>query len=205
MKNIFFILLLISCLNAKAQQRFTAGIKAGLSTSQVDGDSYSGYNKAGFIGGIYVDGKLNEKLSASFEMIFIQKGSKHNSNADMGDYSYYYLGLNYIEVPLLIQYHQKKFIFEIGPSFGYLISNKEYNEFGESFNPVPFKSTEIGGGLGVSYTLIKNLSINWRYSYSLLPIREFQLGTTAWRHRGQWNNVLSFTLNYTFGKNAKAE
>jgi hypothetical protein len=192
--------------NSFGQNRFVAGIKAGLSTSQVDGDSYSGYNKAGLIGGIFVTGKINEKWSSQFEMIFIQKGAKHNSNPDKGDLTYYYLGLNYIEVPLLFQYHQKKFTFEVGPSFGYLISNKEYNEYGEVYKPLPFNSYEIGGGFGISYTLIQNLTMNWRYSYSLRPIRDFQLGNTYWRNPGQWNNVLSFTLNYTFRKkDAKAE
>jgi hypothetical protein len=139
-------------------------------------------------------------------MIFIQKGSKHNSDPENGDLSYYYLGLNYVEVPVLFQYHQKKFTFELGPSFGYLISNSEFNELGEVYKPLPFNSTDIGGGIGISYSLLKNLSFNWRYSYSLLPIRDFQSHATIWNNPGQRNNVLAFTLNYRFGgKDEKSE
>ena len=112
-------------LNGFAQKRFNVGVKAGVSTSQVEGDSYSGFNKAGLDGGIYVVGKFNDKWTAQMEMIFIQKGSKHNSNPDKNDYTYYYMGLNYVEVPLMVQYHQKKFGFEAGPVFGYLISSKD--------------------------------------------------------------------------------
>lgn len=206
MKNAVIITFLLLTLGLSAQKRFTVGVKAGLSTSQVEGDTYGGFDKAGFVGGIYVTGKINEKWTSTMEMIFIQKGSKHNSDPDNGDYSYYYLGLNYIEVPLLLQYHQKKFTFEAGPAFGYLISNSEFNEFGEVFMPVPFETTEISAGFGITYRIINNLSMNWRYTNSLLPIRQYQSGATRWNNPGQRNNVLAFTLTYEFrGKDAKTE
>jgi hypothetical protein len=205
MKNIFIFFFLLLSLAGNAQ-RFKAGAKAGLSTSQVEGDTYGGFDKAGFVGGIFVTGKLSEKWTGQFEMIFIQKGSKHNSDPENGDLTYYELDLNYLEVPILFQYHQKKFTFELGPSFGYLISNKEFNEYGEVYKPLPFNTMEIGAGVGISYTLLKNLSINWRYSNSLLPIREFQSGVSRWNNPGQRNNVLAFTINYQFGgKDEKSE
>jgi hypothetical protein len=203
MKNTAFIAFLFLSISAHAQKRFIAGVKAGLSTSQVAGDTYGGFHKAGFDGGIFVTGKINEKWTAQMEMIFIQKGSKHNGDPEIGDYTYYYLGLNYLEVPLLFQFHQKKFIFEAGPAFGYLISHQEYNHNGPAINPRPFSTTEIGAGFGVSYTLIKNLSINWRYSNSIVPIRAYQPATRKMDIPGQRNNVLAFTLTYQFrGKDA---
>jgi hypothetical protein len=87
MKNCLIILFLFFTIASNAQQRFKVGVKAGLSTSQVDGDTYGGYNKAGFDGGIFVTGKINEKWTSQFEMIFIQKGSKHNSDPENGDVS----------------------------------------------------------------------------------------------------------------------
>lgn len=205
MKNIALIAFFLIGFTVRAQQRFTVGLKAGLSTSQVEGDTYGGFDKAGFDGGIFVTGKINEKWTAQMEMIFIQKGSKHNPSPDNGDYTYYYLGLNYIEVPLLLQYHQKKFTFEAGPAFGYLVSNSEYNENGEVYQPLPFNSTELSADFGITYTIIKNLSMNWRYSNSLLPIRGYQSGGRRWDNPGQRNNVLAFTLTYQFGGNAATE
>jgi hypothetical protein len=206
MKRTVFIASFFISLSVHAQQRFTAGLKAGLSTSQVAGDTYGGFHKAGFDGGIFITGQLNEKWTAQMEMIFIQKGSRHNGDPENGDYTYYYLGLNYAEVPLMFQYHQKKFVFEAGPAFGYLISNEEYNQNGPSVYPHPFNSTEISLGFGISYILIKNLSVNWRYSNSILPIRAYQPATRRMDIPGQRNNVLAFTLTYQFRKkNAVAE
>ncbi len=51
MKRIGLVLLLFICLNGTAQDRFRAGLKAGIVTSQVQGDTYAGFNKLGFTGG----------------------------------------------------------------------------------------------------------------------------------------------------------
>lgn len=201
---ISFAFLLLTLAGA-AQKRFNAGLKAGVSTSQVEGDSYSGFNKAGMDGGIYVTGKINDKWTAQMEMIFIQKGSKHNSNPDKDDYTYYYLGLNYIEVPLMVQFHQKKFAFEAGPVFGYLASTKEYNESGDIYSAQPFIKDEIAVATGICWTFYKNFSLDWRYENSVFAIRKFASGESRWYNPGQRNNVLAFTLTYQFGGNAKGE
>lgn len=198
---IFFLLLFISN-GIDAQQRFKTGLKAGLSTSQVDGDTYTGYNKAGFVGGAFVNGQLNEKWTGKFEIIYIQKGSKHNANPEKGEIDYYYLGLNYMEVPVLFQYHQKKFTYEFGPGIAYLFKEKEYFNWQNLTGLNPLNKTEIGINLGISYTVFDNLDINWRYSYSITPIREHSFGARTWYNPGQMNNVLAFTLTYQFsGKN----
>ncbi|MDF2435951.1 MAG: hypothetical protein K0Q95_327 [Bacteroidota bacterium] len=206
MKNIVTLSFLFLSLNIFCQKRFVAGIKAGLSTSQVEGDTYGGFDKAGLAAGITITGKMNEKWTAQMEMIYIQKGSKHNSNPDNGDFSYYYLALNYIEVPVLFQYHHKKFNFEIGPGFGYLINTHEYNENGDVYMALPFNSYELSASLGISYEILKNISINWRYTNSLAAVRAFQSGGRTWNNPGQRNNVLAFTLIYQFkGKDAQTE
>lgn len=201
-KNTFIFLFLITFFVAQAQNKFRAGLKAGLSTSQVEGDTYGGFNQYGFDGGATLNGKVNDKWSAQFEILFVQKGSKHVGDANKGDLSYYYMRLNYIEVPLLLQYKQKKFTFEIGPGFGYLISAKEYDDpYGNPVSNVngPFISTEVSGNLGVNYQIYKNLGLTWRFTNSLLPIRKYASGASFWFNPGQRNNVLAFTLTYTFG------
>ena len=40
----------------------------------------------------------------SLSFLFIQKGARKNQNPSKGDYSAYYLNLNYLEVPVLITY-----------------------------------------------------------------------------------------------------
>ncbi len=196
-----FIFSIIFSFPVISQNRFKAGIKAGISTCQVAGDTYSGFNKAGMVAGGFVKTKLNENWGVQFEILYIQKGSKHNSNPDVGDYTFYLMKLNYLEVPLLFQYRNKKFSFEVGPGVGYLTSAKEYDTYGDITGLRPFNTTEVSFNVGISYNLFKNLDINWRYNNSLNAIREHASGATFWWNPGQQNNVLAFTLSYWFGKN----
>lgn len=207
MKNIVFIcLLLCACVfTTQAQNRFRAGLKAGISTTEVHGDTYAGFDKFGFDGGATLNAKINEKWSAQFEILFVQKGSKHVGDASKGDYSYYYLQLNYVEVPLLLQYQHKKFVFEIGPGIGYLVKAKESDHNGVVINGIPFNSTEISGSVGINYQIYKNFGINWRYTNSIFPIRKFASGASTLSKPGLRNNVLAFTLTYTFGNATAAE
>ena len=195
-----FIFLFVCSIHAQAQTRFKAGLKAGLATSQVEGDTYGGFDKFGFDGGATLHANINEKWAAQFEILFVQKGSQHVGDVNKGDNRYYLLQLNYIEVPLLLQYKQKKFTFEIGPGIGYLINSKEYDETGEVYNPIPFLRTEVSASIGINYLIYKNLGITWRFTNSLLPIREYASGASFWYNPGQRNNVLAFTLTYMFGK-----
>ncbi len=204
MKNIHFIFIFLSaCIfTSQAQNRFRPGFKAGIATSQVHGDTYTGFDKFGFDGGATLNAKINEKWKAQFEILFVQKGSKHVGDASKGDFSYYYLQLNYVEVPILFQYEHKKFVFEIGPGIGYLISSKEADHNGDVINPL--YSTEVSGSIGINYQIYKNFGINWRFTNSILPIRKFASGASTVSNPGLRNNVLAFTLTYTFG-NATTE
>lgn len=196
---LFFLITLVN--DAWAQKRFIPGLKAGVSTSQVAGDTYSGYNKAGFAGGGSITAQFTEKYAGYFEIIYIQKGSQHNGNQDKGDYSFYFLELDYIEVPLLFQFHQRKFTYEAGPAISFLIREEEYFNFFNLTGANPFNKNEISLNLGLNYSIYKGLGINWRYSYSLTPIRAHASGATRWYNPGQMNNVLTFTLTYKFDRN----
>jgi hypothetical protein len=102
-------------------QNFRAGLIAGLSTTQVAGDQLSGFNKAGIIGGGFVNAAMGEKISIQMEILFIQKGSRKPVDIDNNN-AYYVMRLSYIEVPLLFKWQAaQKFNNELGPSFGTLI------------------------------------------------------------------------------------
>jgi len=198
-KFVFYSLFLtFISFEVSAQQRFNAGIKAGLSTSQVAGDNYSGFDKAGFAGGFFVRGLFNEKWTGQFEIIYIQKGSRHNANPEKGDFNYYYLGLDYIEVPVLFQYHQKKFTYELGPGFSYLMREREFLDWQDLTGMRPFNKNEISINMGISYTIFNNFDINWRYSNSVSSIRDHASGASRWYNPGQTNSVIAFTLTYQF-------
>lgn len=201
----FLYLLIIASYCSYAQKRFIPGIKAGIAATQVDGDTYAGYNKPGPVFGATLTANISTKWTTQFEIYYIQKGARHNAKIDEGDYSFYLMRLNYMEVPLLFQYHLKKFVFDVGPSLGFLFSASEFDYGGKFQNQYPFYKTDLCYNLGVGYTLFKKISINWRYSYSILPIRRFPTYTGLWYDRNvQKNNVIMFSLIYQF-KNANEE
>ncbi len=86
-----------------AGQQFHGGVITGLAGSQVAGDTYSGYKKAGIFVGGYVSLNVAEKSAIHMELTYFQKGSRENPTEKNG-YQSYLLRLNYIEMPVLYQY-----------------------------------------------------------------------------------------------------
>lgn len=204
-------LLLFLCATATQlySQSFRAGLKAGISASQVSGDALGGFNKAGLIGGAFIERQLTDKLSYQFEMLYVEKGSRKATRPDKGDFTYFLLILDYVEVPILVKYKKDKFIYEAGLGFGRLLNWSVQNESGyyPKLHPEsrPFFKEEFSFNLGISYPLYKRVFMNWRFSNSILPVRNHQ-GNAVYRfNRGQYNAVLEFTLNYKFEPSAGSE
>jgi len=75
-KKLTLILVLFPIL-LTAQPRFRAGVVAGLSASQIDGDISRGYNKLGFLGGLRVIARLKSRTEASMEILYPQGGCQN--------------------------------------------------------------------------------------------------------------------------------
>lgn len=194
---------LISNLQA---QNFGGGIILGLSTSQVGGDDLGGFNKAGVLAGFFANKSISELLSFQMEMTYIQKGS---NNPDMNDYKSKNVGkpdiyLDYIEVPILLQYQQNTTLkIEGGIQFANLINGYYNDSYGEITNSgtAPFIKKDIGILLGMDYKFSGNLSLNSRISNSIFPIGEEDYNHPATYNstrKGKYNSVLSFALHYNF-------
>lgn len=203
------ILLFILCCTwlTSSAQVFKTGLIAGISGAQIEGDGYAGYNKIGLIAGGYVNTDLSEKLSGQFEIYFINKGSFDATHPNKGDYDSFKVNLNYIEIPVALQYNHKRFVLEAGLYFGKLIGTpKLFDENGEIFvNRYPFKSFDFGGLLGISYKLNDHFILNLRSKNSLIPIRDFpnldQGGIFNNLFNNGWYNVdLNFSIRYEFGE-----
>ena len=108
------------------------------------------------------------------------------------------MDLDYIEIPVLFGYRNKKFTFEAGPSIGVLIKSEEYDIVGPLVFQRPFFDKEIGINLGIEYPLTEKLIMNWRLSNSILPVRDHLNGSKFRLNRGQYNTVMSFSVNYQF-------
>jgi len=208
----YFILLSFFFLAYQVQaQRFDGGVKLGLSLSQVDGDTYAGYNKAGLTGGIFVKTELKNDFFAKMEIIY--KGSGAHETGTVDNPVNYKLALHYIRLPLAIEYvYDNKWTAEAGLSNGYLLGHHAEGMDGtgnivEILNDVPLKTYDLGFLFGVGYILNERLSFNARFTYSILPTRKYPnldynygpIARTLGVNKGDYNNILSFTVIYNLG------
>lgn len=197
-------------------QQFKVGLLGGIVTSQVDGDTYAGYDKVGFLAGGFVTKKFSSesKWSASFEITYTQKGSRKVPHPDKGDYSDYKLNLNYAEVPLLLKYNfsaadssnaqRMKFALEGGLAVGALVYSNEEIAGGQLPGGTPFQRYDYSIVLGLSYFLTEHIGFDVRTEYSMVPVRKG--GTSSyypnWTYKifkpGYYNNLLVFSLRYQF-------
>lgn len=215
MRKPFFVLGLLFLFSVSGfSQQFKAGILAGIVTSQVDGDGYAGYSKAGILGGAFVASKFSSdsKWSASFAIDYIQKGSRKLPHPDKGDFADYKLRLNYVEVPVLLKYDfgltdslgQKTAKFAVfgGISIGKLIQSAEWDAAGLLTGGTPFQKSEISYVLGLSYHIIEHIDFNVYTEYSIIPVRKggtstyYQNWTYKFFKPGFYNNLIVFSAQY---------
>jgi hypothetical protein len=193
----FTLLILLTSSSVAYSQKFTGGIAAGLAASQVDGDSYSGYNKAGISAGGWVNLSFSERSAFQVGLNFIQKGSRHNPDTEKEDYNSLLIRVNYAEMPILYQYKMKnRFYLEAGTSLGVMISHKE--EINLLTTNYPFRILDISFQTGVGYQVNEKIKFGLRSGNSMLSIRKDK--RDGYRRRffdyGQYNNVLALELSY---------
>jgi hypothetical protein len=182
-----------SLLNA---QIFNAGIMAGLNISQVDGDGFAGYNKAGASFGAFVNTSFSGSWGGQLEINFSSKGSQLKTSSE--NPQYYRIALHYIEIPFLAQYYFPGISLEGGLSGGYLFSSRERDGTGDIPVTDPFRKTEFAFLGGFTWFLSDRISFNPRFSYSLFPVRDHAGGGRYRLNLGQNNKVLSFLVRYRF-------
>ena len=203
MKHLAFlfilVLLIFSGLPKANAQQFHGGVTFGLAGSQVAGDTYSGYHKAGLFGGGFVNLELGKHSLLQMELTYFQKGSRENPDST-NNYTSYILRLNYVELPLLYQYKVKKWIFEAGPSLGFTVGYfEEYN--GETeFNGNGPAAVTLQINVGVRFFITQHFGVDFRTNNSLLNIRQGNVTGDVWRFwgYGQFNDSLVLSIFYQF-------
>ena len=164
------------------------------------------------MGGIGVEHVFSEKVRMNLSFIFIQKGAKKNQNLEKNDLTAYYLNLNYIEVPLLVNYTYKKVMLDIGVSAAYLINYYEGTEFGNKTGLHPFQKFDYSVKIGLGYNINENWFVNLRSSNSFITTRPNYIKQSIYFNniisqtfnKGYYNNILEFTLGYRFRPHRKS-
>jgi hypothetical protein len=195
-KNILLFALMVWTTTLFGQQ-FKGGLTAGLVGSQVAGDNFSGYKKAGLFAGGFVTLSLSPTSSLQMELTYFQKGSRENPTED-NNYVSYLLRVNYIELPLLYQYHAGRFVIEAGPSGGFLAGYYEEDNYnvGNDINSMSRITLQIN--LGVALQLSSNWSAFLRTNDSLFNIRKQNKDGDVHRFwdYGQYNDALILGIRY---------
>jgi hypothetical protein len=198
---IFSLIFLLITLQTKSQE-FNGGLMAGVAGTQVAGDNYYGFHKAGIFAGGFVSLQISEHSAFQMELEYFQKGSRENPDST-NNYDQYLFRVNYVELPLLYQYiFSKRFKAEVGPSVGFLINYyEEKNEEEIKYGNAPAKvSFQLNAGLYVFLT--SHLMVSIRTNNSMLNIRSDNATGDILRifpgNYGQFNDCLVFSLFYQF-------
>ena len=196
--------------NDNEDRTFFGGIEAGGNFSQVDGDNFAGYHKAGWNAGVIVYTKLGEQFAASMELLFAQKGSRasqtqvprvaNNQSTIITDYT---IKLSYLEVPVLLNFFdRRKSNFGAGLAYGQLTSSREIYKDGQgtTFETeaklYPFRKFDLSFVLNGNAHIWKGFFFNLRFQYSLIPIRTTFNPVTG--IRPQFSNIWSTRVVYLF-------
>ena len=209
---IIFCLLSFSFFCQEKKATFNLLVTTGVVPAQVHGDAYNGFHKLGTMGGIGIEHVFSEKVRMNLSIIFIQKGARKNQNLEKNDFTAYYLNLNYLEVPLLLNYTYKKVMLDIGVSAAYLINYYEGNEFGNQTGLRPFQKFDYSIKIGLGYNINENWFVNLRSSNSFITTRPNYIKQSIYYNniisqtfnKGYYNNILEFTLGYRIKPHKKS-
>lgn len=204
----FILLIPLWLLAQEKPKTFHLLVTAGVTPSQVHGDAYSGFHKLGAMAGIGVGTDFSDKWSGNLSFLFIQKGSRKNQNPEKNELTYYYLNMNYIEVPVQVMYQHKKFLFDAGLSAGYLINYYEGSDAGNLTGLYPFQKFEYSVKIGLGYAINNRWAVNLRSSNSFITTRPNRTKQAIYFNniiartfnKGYYNNILEFALTYRLRK-----
>lgn len=149
---------------------FRGLLRAGLCTSQINGDGFGGYNKLNGTAGVGVFTPISDKLRFQIELSYCGRGSRKRPSDD--DPTSYRISAHYIDIPLLLKFDVWKFEFEAGLCNGIFLFHTEDDNFGR----VPtdqrqwsFNRYEIAANGGIYVPINEKWKTNARFHYSILP------------------------------------
>lgn len=186
MKRVFCIVstILLSILAASAQETHF-GLKAGLNVASTNVSPGVDYNsKVGLHVGGLAHIHLNKHFALQPELVFSMQGGDRKDERK--------LKLNYINIPLLVQYMTDNgFRLQTGPQLGLLVSAKtELNDVEVNWKD-NFNTTDFSWTFGAGYLFPGGFGLDARYNLGISDVWEASDGEIK-------NSVFQFGVFYQF-------
>lgn len=179
------------------------GAKAGLNLAKFSSDELEDVeNLIGFNIGAFAEISIAEKFIFQPELLFSTQGASNREEFDGDDFENN-IKTSYLNVPLMLKFAASdKFMLELGPQLGFLLSAKSENKGvieGSSFSVEEdikdsFKSIDFGLNFGASFNIVENIFIAGRYNLGLSNIADGEDSEDV----DVKNSVFSFSVGYRF-------
>lgn len=192
------LVLFLGIFTARGQE-LKYGLFGGITASQVQGDSYSGFNKLGMTAGLFVNNHIDRNIYWQAEIKYLSRGV-YKGPTDT-DPTLYKSAYHYLEIPLSVHYLvNEKFLVELGTSPEVLLGEVYWDENGK-LNPEGYPENRRFGlsvFAGVGFWFNKRMMAGLRYTNSAIPFRDPQEWNNP-QYRGYFHNVMSLALAYKIG------
>ncbi|MGB0864519.1 MAG: outer membrane beta-barrel protein [Saprospiraceae bacterium] len=176
---------------------FKAGLVLGLNACQIDGDAFAGYNKLGLQAGIEVAYRVDNLWMYSVGIFYNQKGSRTNPQINRL-FGVTHYQLDYVEVPLMLNYVDGGIRISAGLSYGRLIDiDIALDAVDETALRAPYYlDNDFSVVLGFGYFIDEHWGFDFRWTRSILNIVDLDVGNII--NQPQVNKYLSFRSTYLF-------
>lgn len=201
--------ILMVSMGVSRAQSFNAGLIAGATFSQVDGDNYAGYHQLGWTAGAYANLPLSDHLSAQMELRYSLMGA-HSSDKEVNEYNYnpYNLRLHYAEIPLMLRYDlgllriggkPLDFItLEAGVSADVRLKATEEVNGDYQVTTSRWSVFSMTGNVGAHFAITDHWGFGARWLYSATPCRYKPDSTSFFLghyHNKVWQFVVTYNIN----------
>lgn len=147
-------------------QNTTYGLKAGYNAASLEVDNGTDYESRSAIhGGLLAHIHVSTHFAVQPELVFSMQGGERESTNTT-------LKLNYINVPVMLQYMNSGFRIQTGPQLGFLVSAESKTGNIEIDVDDAFNSIDFSWGVGAGYLFPGGIGIDARYNIGISNISD---------------------------------
>ena len=166
----FFLLAIFSFSFLTIDAQNAIGLKGGVNIANLSG--FTGRSRISAHGGLFLHHTINRNWCFQPELLYSGEGQRYFSNGDE-----HTLALNYLQVPLMIQYYPVPNIYlEAGPQVGLLLSAQDkINGVEEAHTNAKedFSTAQVALGLGAGIKVSEQIILYGRYNFGLTDVSVF--------------------------------